>query len=215
MPTQVRCMGCGAAVAADAVDCPYCGAAMNVAATPPAAPAPDPAAERAERFRRLTESLEYKRMLAWKPTSSGPVPGIAFLAVFGLVFAGVALGMHSFVERNFRDVSGRGVVDVVSFAPLAFALIGVGMFVVACVKWSRWRGAPLRAFPAIVAAKRSRVIGSRDDTRTEYFVTLETQKGARHEYAADGSFFGVAVEDDLGVAYVRDQWLLGFQRVDG
>jgi hypothetical protein len=81
-------------------------------------------------------------------------------------------------------------------------------------KWRRFARAPIVAIPAIVACKRTKVVGGKDTTRTEYFVTIEPESGARRAYEAAGDVFGVVSDGDVGVAYVRDACLLAFRTID-
>jgi len=215
MTAQARCIGCGAAIAADAPSCPYCGAA---GATEASVAAPVVADTKADRLRRLRESPSFERLRSFRPSSAGPTAGLLFRCVFGLVFAAFAVGfivVTRSMSSGMGGGRGMGGLDIVfTLVPGVLVVIGVGAFVSAIVKWRRFSQAPLVAVPAIVSGKRTKVVGVKDSTRTEYFVTIEAETGPRREYQAADEVFGVVGDGDVGVAYVRDAYLLGFRTVD-
>jgi hypothetical protein len=179
--------------------CPYCGTASGAVVAPPVPV--DPAALRTERFRRVRESPSFERTPP--PASSSPA-GKHWNGIFtGIVFAAVAVFMLTQMSRH-----GGAFVLV----PVLFVLIGIGIAVSSGSRIARYRSAPSRTFAAVVAAKRMEVRRGKHG-RTDYFVTLEFESGARHEYEAAGSMYGTVTEDDIGVAHVRDTYLTGFRRV--
>jgi hypothetical protein len=215
LTVQERCSGCGAAIAADAASCSYCGAATATPQPVAAPPAPTAAETRADRFRRLRERPNFERLRSHRPTTSGPAGRLIVQSVFGLVFAAFAAVFISFARSGTSGFGGRSGFDVMfTLVPGVLALVGIGIFASAVFKWRRFANAPLVAVPAIVSAKRTKIVGSKDNTRTEYFVSIEPERGARREYEVAGEVFGVVGEGDIGVAYVRDAYLLEFRAVD-
>jgi hypothetical protein len=185
---------------ADDGACPYCGTAAGVAVAPPPVPA-DPAALRAERFRRVRESPAFDRTP--DPAAGSPAGKHWNGVLVGIVFAAISLIMLTQAGRH-------GGVFVIM--PVAFIAIGIGMVIASANRIVRYRSAPSRTFAAIVAAKRMEIRRGKQG-RTDYFVTLEFETGARDEYEAAGSMYGAVTEDDIGVADVRDTYLTGFRRV--
>jgi hypothetical protein len=199
---DARCTGCGAKIPTADGACPYCGTASGAVAAPPVAA--DPAALRAERFRRVRESRSYENERANVPTSSGAAGKHWNRVLTGAVFAAISLFIFTRSGRH-----GGAFVLV----PTAFVLIGVGIVVASAARITRFRRAPTRTSAAIVAAKRTEVRRGKHGG-TDYHVTLEFESGARHEYEVTGSMYGTVTEDDIGVAHIRDAYLTGFRRIE-
>jgi len=199
-----RCSGCGAALSGDSGACSFCGTGGPVAAV---AAAPPTASDlRTERFARLRESRKFTLALAHEPTSTGPVSGFVMRIVIGLAFAGIATVMLN--ARGFRE--DRGAFTVI---PVLFVLIGIGISIAAAMKWLSFAQARTETRPAIVVSKRIDVRGGKQ-SRTSYFVTFDFERGGRREYESQGSTYGMAREDDIGVAYLRSEYLLEFRAID-
>jgi hypothetical protein len=213
MSAPERCTGCGAAIAGGAAACSYCGTGGGavVAST---SVAPDPASERAARFERVRATPSFERFLAFRPDSSAVSGALLGPAFFGLAFAG--FGVFFIVVSSLKSdaFGGAPIGGMFILIPIGFVLLGLGMLVASTVKWRAFTSAPHEAFPALVVAKRTKVVGQKNGTRTTYFVTVETERGRRVERPAPDEVYGVVDEDDVGVAYVRGGHLLGFRTVD-
>src|SRR5690606_19298112 len=97
--------------------------------------------------------------------------------------------------------------------PLGMAMLGVFLFAAIWKKMRKWNSSPIEAIPVIVVDKRTEVSGG-ERARARYFVTCETEDGARHEYSVwDGGLYGRMAVQDAGIIYVRADFVLDFDRV--
>jgi hypothetical protein len=196
----VRCSGCGARPAADAVACSFCGTPTGFLAPQPEPPPRDPDEERRARMRELGRSPQFEVLAGRSPSTAGVIGGFVVLTLFGTAFAAVSCFIASRAPRH-------GLFGVM---PVLFTLIGIGIGVTGIAKWIAFANAPLRVFPSYVVAKRTHVTGGKNSS-TSYFVTLESERGARTEHKATGSAYGLVREGELGVAYVQGGHLLEFR----
>jgi hypothetical protein len=90
------------------------------------------------------------------------------------------------------------------------------MFRMAKGKMDKFESDPARAVPVIVIDKRTDVWGGHGDNsaKTNYFVTCETEDGAREEYQLwDGAMYGKMSSGDAGILFLRSNYGLDFDRV--
>jgi hypothetical protein len=198
-----RCAQCGALAARlDARFCEYCGTALPV---PAPAPAPAPT-DTAARFRALAAHPELPRLLAHVPESRA-LAGRGAVTLATLVFFGV-VGL--FVTVVFFLVCPP-------FGLLPLALVGLGGYTLSrqYLRTTHARGAPLERHQALVVDKRTRISGGGEHSaaRTEYFATLEQQDGSRRESETFDEVAGRIVAGDMGVAYLRGDFLIAFERL--
>ena len=163
---------------------------------------------------------EWERLRERRPRTAGHQFSFGCGALFGLVFAGIAVFIVgvavSMMSQTSRLQSGRSLFPTV-FTGLAalFALLGVGITVWMLFRWRRFVRAPLQAVPAAVLDKRLHVRGggTNSHSRTNYHVTLEFRDGRRTELEVGGNLYGLLGRDDVGVAWIKDRYLLDFHRL--
>ena len=213
VPPSTACPRCGAARASrsGARFCEFCGSEFPAASAPTEL---DPRLEApARRFAKLAAHPDYAALLAKRPSSAAPLAQ----GLVGLVAAVVVLVMGAVALNAFRTQSawiGSSHAGWASFVP--YVVIGVGVLLVARVlgRTTRFAASPLEARPALVVDERTQVRGGGDaPATTVYFVTLEDEGGRRRECAASGSVAGRVTRGDMGVAYVRADQLIDFERV--
>lgn len=218
MPDSVHCPHCGAPFGErDARFCSFCGTER---------PAPTPSAGRAwapnapERFAAAERHPSVPELLKRTPSSTkytlNGACGVVFLAVFCLFALGMAatfvgaggLGAHTFGSNAFGV--GGGFLALV---PLAIAGVGLAGFVHHVRRLARFESAGLERTIVLVVDERVAVSGG-DRAHTTYYATLEGQDRQRKEHRIDAKLAGQIAPDDLGMAYVKDDVLLDFQRID-
>lgn len=197
---NTKCPQCGARPRTLAKYCEFCGTQL------PLAPLADsPAVESHEqRFERLEREPAFATLMQKRPSAAGPVANSAFAALFMAGFIVVA-GMMTFA------FAPAGPLMLV---PLLILLVGVVLFLRTLGKGAQLATSEMSARPALIAGERTRVDGGGDGPgHTRYFVTLETRDGKRTEFNATGSLVGRVKEGDIGVAYVKADHLVDFERV--
>jgi hypothetical protein len=200
------CPNCGARLLQPSVQgaCAFCGCELAVAvphAAPPALPG-DAATLRA-RFERLAAHPSLPELLQRKPSASTSIfVGHGSGIVGALVFLGIAIAI---------PFAAGGPL-----APFALVFVAVAIFVLARAVWGaqRFVSADVLAKPAAIVEQRTLVRDRGDnDSHTRYFVTLELQDGQRAEYKTTRKLSGTLARQDLGVAYLRDEHLIAFERL--
>jgi hypothetical protein len=101
---------------------------------------------------------------------------------------------------------------IVPLVVLGVAVIG---FLSALGKGAILATSELLVRPAIVAGERTSVDGGggSSSSTTHYFVTLESRDGERTEFSASDKLAGRVTEGDIGVAYIKADCLIEFERV--
>jgi len=160
------------------------------------------------RFAALKAHSRYPELLEHEPELGRHVVGagcyVAFLAVFTLLTGFFAVG------------GGASMVAMGDPFGLPFLLIPGLMFAVGVVglvqvfrKLGRFKTAPWRRVPAAVLGVRTR--NSKDSSKS--FVTLEFEDGERQEFPVEDKTISTLTEGDVGVAFMRSDFLVDFERV--
>ena len=228
MPDSVHCSHCAAPFReADSRYCSYCGTERPMPAQPvvqaqpvaqalPVVLVPNAPArfEAAERHPSVPELLTRAPSTA-KHTLNGAC-GVMFLVVFCVIafaMAAAFLGGGAFSARTFGS-TGFGVRGgLVVLVPLAIAGIGLAGFIVHTRRLARFQRADLVRTIALVVDERVAVRGG-EHARTTYYATLEGKDRQRREHRVDAQLAGSIAPNDIGMAYVKDDVLLDFHRID-
>lgn len=199
--TVPPCTQCGAALSGDVRrECPYCGTAFSIEVR-------QAVVESAGAMARAEREAPHVRPHRLEILTQELPPGGTARLDAAKFFTGISAVMFVPFLCAFNVIPAWLV-------PLGFVFLGV--------RTIKREKAALRAFaedevrrvPVRVLEERTEVAGRRRSTRTSYFVTLETSDGTRHEYQADGELAGLVTSEDVGVAFVRDRYLLDFVRVE-
>jgi len=204
-----QCGNCGAAVARlDARYCEFCGHELpRPAAPPPVAPA-GPYGDVEARFAALQQHAELQRLMLQVPKVAGIGCGMVFTVGFFVVFIGVAV----FMLGVMGETGAPGFMKIV---PLFFIIAGGGAAIAMVRRMSNFSRAPLQREPAMVVGERTEVSGGgrNSSSSTTYFVSLEFPGGRRNEYRTQGPVVGKVSDGDVGVAYLKGEFLVDFERL--
>jgi hypothetical protein len=209
--TPSTCPHCGAKLRKHSqAYCEYCGAPL------PGDGAPTYVERREEqsagRFRALHEHPDLPGLMTREASATALVASGAFASVFAVVFVIIALGMTGvFGGVGFMAAGGPGMAF--GFVPMLVAGVGILIAVKSIAYTRRMASSPLRRRPALVVDERTSMRGSREHRRVANHVTLEFEDGSREEYATKGPVAGRVSRDDMGVAYLKADYLLDFARL--
>lgn len=199
-----KCPGCAALIRDDRSKyCPYCGVLIPHVPMNPTAALAAP-----ERFAAVERSSEFDALMKHAPSGAGQIAGggvlIAFMLVWTIAAGGMALFMSNFAPTLFVVV------------PALMSAFGVFVIVKTVLKTAKFSGAELERFVAVVRDERTAVSGGgqHSSASTHHYFLLENRDGQRREYECRSKDAGLTAPGDIGVAYVRDDVLLEFRRVE-
>lgn len=206
MTDTVHCSHCGAPFREeDARFCSFCGTQRQLAqpavvvAAAPSAPNAIERFERAERHPRMAELLKRTPSTLGHGTSLGcSAGGLVVFCVVGIL-----------ITITFAKNGGGFSL----LFPLAITLVGAFMLAATLKRAARFTSAELRRTIALVVDERVSVSGGRH-AHTTYFATLEWKSRTRREFSVNARLAGKIAPNDLGVAYMKADVLLDFERLD-
>ena len=204
-----KCPNCGAAVARiDSRFCEFCGHELPRPTARPTVSPPSPYGDLEARFAALQQHADLQRLMMMAPRMAGIGCGMVFTIGFFILFVGASLFM-------FTVIGATGAPGFLRLVPLFFSVAGVAAAIAILRKMGNFSRAPLQREPALVAGERTEVSGGGRDSSssTDYFITLEFPGGRRREYTTQGKVVGKVSEGDLGVAFLKGDFLLDFERL--
>lgn len=210
-PFPTNCPHCGARLRSEGRTCEFCGGLLP-AADANAAPV---VLSLERRFVELESHPQYPELLRKRPSAKGRIAQ----GVVGTVFAGVFLVIAFIVLAGFGAFSWAAAQftpfgALIIVIPLLAVGVGIYVFTRVAVKTGQLASAEMEVRPALIAGERTHVDGGSDGPgHTSYFVTLEARDGTRRELNASGSLVGRVTQGDIGVAYVKADHLIEFERV--
>jgi len=199
------CPHCGAHVARlDARFCEFCGTELPLSDA--AAASVSPVDQLQRRFSTLDAHADLHDLMEHMPQLPSMGVRTLFPAVFLVVFILVALGMLAPFAQAPMPFALAPLVFV------AFGIFGLGTLI---SRATRYRQAPVRRKQALVADERVAVHGGgrNSSASTNYFLTLEYPDGSREEVRTSDDMTGRLAPGDMGVAYLKDRYLVEFRRV--
>jgi hypothetical protein len=131
----------------------------------------------------------------------GGVFTMGFLVVFCIIAGAMMLGFSR---------SGAGPISIV---PCLIFVVGLCTLATCGVRMARFHGASLQRKLARVLDERSEHSGDENSSTTHY-ATLGWEDRRRIELRLKGSLAGKITRDDIGLAYVKGDVLLDFERLD-
>ncbi len=222
MPDSVHCSHCAAPFReADAHYCSFCGTERPTPAPPIVlAPPIALAANAPERFAAAEGHPSVPELLTRAPSTTkhtlNGACGVVFLALFcviAFVMAAAFLGAGTLGTSTFHSNAFGVGGGLLALVPLAIAGVGLAGFIVHTRRLARFQGADLVRTIALVVDERIAVSGG-EHAHTTYYATLEGKDRQRREHRVDAQLAGKIAPNDLGMAYVKDDVLLDFQRID-
>jgi hypothetical protein len=199
------CPQCGARPrTAGALNCEYCGTLLVDGAPPPS-----PHGDLRRRFQRLEQHPDLPQLLRHEPPTKRESTTRALNVVFAIVFVVIPLVMAGFFAITVVGLP-------LSIFPLAVAALGIWLLRKALRRQRRFRDAPLLRVPRLVVDERTHVSGGHQSSpaRTRYYVTLQAPDGSRTEQRVHASLAGRMSQGDMGLAYIKDDLLLAFARLE-
>jgi Protein of unknown function (DUF2500) len=203
------CQHCGATIRnRSARFCEFCGTEhVRITSEETATPTE----QRAERFTRLNHHADLPGLMDRQPEIPPAIPMGAKL------FGGAFLVMTSIISIVFLVV-GIAMLPFGLILLIPLALIWGGKLLVFGRIKRRVRDydeSELVRRPAIIVAQRTKVSGGGQNSSatTTNFVTIEVEDGRRDEFRTPDEVYGVLTVGDAGVAYLKFDLLLDFQRV--
>ena len=191
--------------------CSYCGARLIIERSI----AETRRDERDTRLDRVRGDLAYAAAMLHAPSVTthlaGGMMGVGCMLGFAAVAGLMALGASGFTFFGFSQFGAAGAPALI-FVLVPLLMCGMGVMG-AIVTARRTRMLAMTAFerrPALVRDERSQS----GEKSTSHFVTLEFDDGERHEYQVDGRTAGNVALDDVGVAYIKGEFLIDFRRFD-
>jgi hypothetical protein len=206
VPPATTCPHCGAKLRKRyQANCTYCGSRLEVESVD--APGTSGPADHGARLALLKAHPRYPELLEHEPELGRHVLGggcaVLFLTVWTLMAGGFAvMGGGTLVSEG---LFGLPFLLIPGF----MAAVGVAGLVHLVRKLQRFKSAPWRRVPAVVLGTRTR--NTSDSSRS--YLTLEFEDGERQEFPAEAKTTGTLTEGDVGVAYLRSDHLVDFERV--
>ncbi len=205
-----ECGHCGAVVKrTEERFCAYCGTELPRprGEQPIRVEVVGPLGDLERRFERLAEHPSYERLMRHTPGTAGPAVGLYGGAIGAGLFTAVSFFMMIFMA---------GFAGPMALVPAAFVVFGLVLLVKSLNKATRYSSALMLREPSVILDERTQVSGGGENrsARTSYFATLQFPNGERDEYAVDGRTAGTVTKGDVGVAYLKSDVLVDFQRVD-
>ena len=201
-----KCPACGALPASTTSRfCEDCGTELP---RPPAeaAPTSSPFGDVAARFRSLASHAELAELMDYTPPSRTLKIHIGMSLVFLAIFAAAGLAIA---------VVFFSVCPPIGLLPLAIVIFGGYGMSKQLSKTTRARSAPLERLPALVVDERTHVSGEGQNrsARTRYRTTLRFPDGSHRELDAFSNVAGKIKRGDMGVAYIKGEFLMAFGRL--
>jgi hypothetical protein len=161
------------------------------------------------RLAALQAHPDWPRLQDFSPEDAGKAS--PFTAVFMGLFLVAWLAIGGSITVGFASM---GLGPLVLF-PLALVTFGAVAMVRGGLKYQRFLNSPIVPTPALVVDERIQVSGGgkNSSASTNYFTTLEVRGGKRTEHKTIEAAASQACPGDVGVAYLRANTLVHFERV--
>ena len=166
--------------------------------TEPTFPTPDFSSDHKQDFDLLYRSEELEDLLNYRPPSKRPVIWSVFWILLGLVLIAPAV-----IAR--MESSARSVLIFFGLFPLIIGIYDLLKF----------ESSPLECLPAIIIYKSKKPYTAPElmGGGVILLVCIETRDGQVRHYHVNLSLFKQIEQEDIGVAYVRDNHMLDFKKI--
>lgn len=199
--SSTNCPHCGARPRSVREFCEYCGGLLPGGESTTASAAVE---SHAQRFERLVGHPSFAKLLNQRPSAAGSGAN----SIVGAVF------IAAFIVATALMLLERRPAGALILGPIAILVFAVVMLVRVIKRGRRLATSELVAHPAIVVGERTQVDGGGEGSRhTRWFVTLASRDGQLTELATSRSLTGRVTAGDIGVAYVKADHLIDFERV--
>ena len=153
---------------------------------------------------------DYPGLLKVKPGSAYLFGHYMIYIIFGFIFTSVAIFFISVPPDSDTLFDLVWVIGSLAFIIIGIGIVGYGIYRIIKLAISK-----LKRLPSLILDKRITVRGGGQSSTasTYYYITLELTDGERQELETRGKLYGKITKNDVGVAYIRDRYLLDFRRV--
>jgi len=160
-----------------------------------------------ERFEAVARSEEYAQLMRREPSAAAAIAEGGCSSMFALIFVLVSGGM---------GIASLPFAGPLAIVPLGMCGFGIFMLIAQSRKTARLASSPTERLIAVWRDERTEVSGGGENSSatTRHFVLLEVRGGKRKEFSCSLKLSGAHAPGDIGVAYLRDEVLLDFQRVN-
>lgn len=204
--TERKCPNCGALPARTASKfCEYCGTELPREEAAPAPAPTSPFGDLDARFAAIQNHAELDQYMAYEPPTRalGIHTGLSIASLFVFAIAGLGIAVVLF-----------GICPPLGFLPLALVIFGGYALSKQLSRTSGSHSAPLERLPALVVDERTKVSGGQQSSaKTQYYATLQFPDGTRRELDAFGNVAGKITRGDMGIAYIKGEYLMAFGRL--
>lgn len=204
MVEAFRCSRCSAPVQDDRwTNCPYCGTVLNKPSIDPLRAVVAP-----ERFAAAERAPSYAELMRREPSATSQMLGFGCQSVFLIAWM-----LGTFVMTMLFLRAGAGLFALV---PAGMGILGIVLVARHSTRAVRFAQAPLERRVMVWRDERTVVSGGgkNSSSTTTHFVLLEGRDSRRIEVPCRGKLAGQHAPGDIGIAYLRGDVLLDFQRLE-
>lgn len=202
-----KCVQCGALPKNVAGQyCEYCGTELPKLPQS-AGQSATPEQSLQVRFQLLQQHAMLSELMRHTPSVTGMGMGMAGVVVFGGIFTAAALFMATMTGAVFGPVA---------LFPLLFVAVGIGIMFKGVTGAARLTRSPLQRELVTIVDERTDVSGGgsrHSRASTTYFATVQDATGRRTEYTVAAPVAGKIAPGDMGVVYLKADYMIDFQRV--
>jgi hypothetical protein len=166
--------------------------------TEPTFPPPDFHSDHKQDFALLHRSEELEDLLNYRPPSKRPVIWSVFWILLGLVL-----------------IAPAGIARMESSARSVLIFFGLFPLIIGIYDLLKFESSPLERLPAIIIYKSKRPYTAPElmGGGVILLVCIETRDGQIRHYHVSLRLFKQIEQEDIGVAYVRDNRMIDFKKI--
>jgi len=163
-----------------------------------------------DRLKEVKKHPDYPELLKHNAGSAYLYGRYMFQIIFGLIFTAISIFFIS------SPPDSDSLFDLVwLFGSLIFTVVGIGITGYGIYRIIKLISSNTYKLPALIVDKRISVSGGSQSSSSiaTYYVTLELDDLGRRELKVRGKLYGKITNEDVGVAYIHDRYLLDYRRL--